>query len=169
VGRGIGPALEARDVLAVLRRTADAPPDLRERALQLAGVLLEFCHSAPPGDGYAIAAKLLDSGQALGKFLAICEAQGGFREPRRAPFTHVVLAERAGRIVEVENRRLARIAKLAGAPQAPAAGIDLHVACRSRVETGAPLFTVHAQSPGELQCALDALASSPEIFTIDPE
>lgn len=97
VGRGIGPALEARDVLAVLRGTAGAPLDLRERALQLAGALLEFCSAAPEGGGYAISAKLLDSGQALAKFLAICDAQGGFREPSHARHTHVVLAQRAGR------------------------------------------------------------------------
>ena len=150
VGRGIGPALEARDALAVLRGTAGAPLDLRERALQLAGALLEFCSAAPEGGGYAISAKLLDSGQALAKFLAICDAQGGFREPPHARYTHVVLAQRAGRIVEVGNRRLARIAKLAGAPKAPAAGIDLHVSCWSQVEIGSPLFTLHAESPGEL-------------------
>lgn len=167
VGRGIGPALEARDVLAVLRRTQGAPLDLRERALQLAGALLEFCGAAPEGEGYVIAAKLLDSGQALAKFLAICDAQGGYREPPHASFTHVVLATRAGRIVEVGNRRLARIAKLAGAPKAPAAGIDLHVACWSRVETGAPLFTLHAESPGELQYALDALAIGPDLFRLE--
>jgi len=169
VGRGIGPALEARDVLAVLRRSEGAPLDLRERSLQLAGALLEFCSAAPEGKGYAIAEKLLDSGQALAKFLAICDAQGGFREPTRASFTHVVLAPRAGRIVEVGNRRLARIAKLAGAPKAPAAGIDLHVACWSRIEKGSPLFTLHAESPGELQYALDALAISPEIFRMEHE
>jgi thymidine phosphorylase len=39
VGRGIGPALEARDVLAVLTRSPAAPLDLRERALDLAGLL----------------------------------------------------------------------------------------------------------------------------------
>src|SRR5581483_327277 len=37
VGCGIGPALEARDVLAVLRNERDAPADLRERAILLAG------------------------------------------------------------------------------------------------------------------------------------
>lgn len=169
VGRGIGPALEARDVLAVLRRTRDAPLDLRERALQLAGALLEFCKAAREGEGYATAEKLLDSGQALVKFLAICEAQGGFREPTRAGFTHVVLAGHTGRIVEVGNRQLARIAKLAGAPKAPAAGIDLHVACWSRVEKGSPLFTLHAESPGELQYALDVLATNPEIFRMEHE
>src|SRR3546814_4046220 len=37
IGRGIGPVLEARDVLAVLRNEAGAPADLRDRALLLAG------------------------------------------------------------------------------------------------------------------------------------
>ncbi|MEO8101489.1 MAG: thymidine phosphorylase family protein [Betaproteobacteria bacterium] len=169
IGRGIGPALEARDVLAVLRRAEGAPLDLRERALELAGALLEFCKAAPEGKGFGVAEKILDSGQAYAKFLAICDAQGGFNEPPRASFTHVVLASRAGRIVEIGNRRLARIAKLAGAPRAPAAGIDLHVACWARVEKDSPLFTLHAQSPGELQYALDALAISPEIFRMEHE
>ena len=35
VGRGIGPVLEARDVMMVLRGEADAPADLRERAVLL--------------------------------------------------------------------------------------------------------------------------------------
>jgi thymidine phosphorylase len=42
VGRGIGPALEAIDVLGVLRGHAQAPRDLRERALALAGDVLEM-------------------------------------------------------------------------------------------------------------------------------
>jgi thymidine phosphorylase len=166
VGRGIGPALEARDVLAVLNRAPNAPLDLRERALQLAGALLEFCQAAPEGSGHIRAAELLDSGQALAKFYSICEAQGGFREPPGAPYTHVVAAKRGGRIVEIGNRRLARIAKLAGAPTAPAAGIDLHVSCWRNVEMGTPLFTLHAETPGELQYALAALEAGPEIFTL---
>src|SRR3546814_7226252 len=35
VGRGVGPALEARDVLAVLRNAPEAPDDLRRRAAVL--------------------------------------------------------------------------------------------------------------------------------------
>ena len=169
IGRGIGPALEARDVLQVLRRDHIAPLDLRERSLLLAGSLLEFCGSVPEGRGHTRAAELLDSGQALKKFLAICDAQGGFSEPPRAEFTHVVESRVAGRIIEVGNRRLARIAKLAGAPRARAAGIDLHVACWSRVEKGMPLFTVHADTPGELQYALGSLAAGPDIFALERE
>jgi len=47
-----------------------------------------------------------------------------------------------------------QFAKLAGAPQAPAAGIDLHVRNGDFVERGEPLFTLHAESPGELAYAL---------------
>lgn len=169
VGRGIGPALEARDVMAVLRREHDAPLDLRERALQLAGSLLEFCRAVPEGHGHLRAAELLDAGEALKKFLAICDAQGGFNEPSRAAYTHVVEANAAGRIIEVGNRRLARIAKLAGAPRARMAGIDMHVACWHRIEKGMPLFTLHAETPGELQYALSSLAAGPDIFTLEPE
>ena len=42
VGVGIGPCLEARDLLKVLRNEADAPQDLKDRALTLAGRLLEM-------------------------------------------------------------------------------------------------------------------------------
>ena len=41
IGRGVGPVLEARDVMAVLRNDPDAPSDLRERSLLLAGALIE--------------------------------------------------------------------------------------------------------------------------------
>ncbi|MDP3413405.1 MAG: thymidine phosphorylase family protein, partial [Polaromonas sp.] len=71
VGRGVGPALEAHDVLAVLRGAAAAPVDLRMRSLVLAGDLLEFCGHSIPGAGKSEAWRLLDSGAAWDKFQAI--------------------------------------------------------------------------------------------------
>jgi thymidine phosphorylase len=47
VGRGIGPALEARDVLAVLRGERGAPVDLRERSVLLAGRVLGSRPASP--------------------------------------------------------------------------------------------------------------------------
>jgi thymidine phosphorylase len=155
VGRGIGPALEARDVLAVLRNDSAGPADLARRALLLAGELLEFGGAAPPGSGTARAADVLASGEAWRKFREICEAQGGFREPSQAPHRLPVTARRSGAVVAIDNRRLARIAKLAGAPQAPCAGLELHVRCGDFVERGQPLFTLHAESPGELAYAFE--------------
>jgi thymidine phosphorylase len=154
VGHGIGPALEARDVLAVLRGEAHAPADLRQRALLLAGRLLELGGAAATGEGFGLAARVLADGRAWARFQDICEAQGGMRQLQIAPYRHEVTAQRSGSVIAIDNRRLARIAKLAGAPQAPASGIDLHVRDGDFVERGQPLFTLHAESPGELAYAL---------------
>jgi thymidine phosphorylase len=166
VGRGIGPALEARDVLAVLQCEAGAPQDLRERAIALAARIFEMAGRAAAGDSAALASKLLDDGQAWRKFQDICAAQGGMRVPPQAAHTHVVPAYAAGRVTGIDNRRLARAAKLAGAPQAPAAGLYLHAPLGSRVERGQPLFTMHAETPGELAYALAYLYSQPPIVEI---
>jgi thymidine phosphorylase len=166
VGRGIGPALEARDVLEVLRCEAGAPGDLAARALQLAGQLLEFGNAAPVGKGLALAAEVLHEGRAWRKFQEICEAQGGMREPPRAAYTRDVVAPRSGWVVAIDNRRLARIAKLAGAPKTASAGIDLHVQAGEFVERGQPLYTLHASSPGALAYATDYALAQPETIHV---
>ncbi|HEU0151968.1 MAG TPA: thymidine phosphorylase family protein [Arenimonas sp.] len=167
VGVGIGPALEARDVLAVLRGASDAPADLRTRALAVAGALLDLAPGTPPGQGLALATQTLDSGRAWAKFLAICEAQGGFTKPGEAPFQAPVLASRAGRVQAIDNRRLAKVAKLAGAPGAPLAGLTCALRLGDTVAAGQPLYTVHAQSPGERDYALAYAQSHPEILTLE--
>jgi thymidine phosphorylase len=167
VGHGIGPALEARDVLAVLQREPDAPPDLRERGLLLAGHILEMAEIVPTGGGPALAREILRDGRAWGKFQAICRAQGGMREPSRAPFTRPLNATRPGRVVRIDNRRLARVAKLAGAPRDSSAGLVLHARVGTLVEPGQPLLTLHAEAKGELEYAMAYAASGGEIIAIE--
>ena len=167
VGHGIGPALEARDVLAVLRRDPGAPADLEQRALRLAGRLLEIARVAAPGHGQVRAAAVLEDGSAWRKFQAICEAQGGLREPPVAGHVREVAAERSGRVTDIDNRRLARIAKLAGAPSAPAAGLTIAVRLGQQVARGEPIFTVHAETPGELAYSLHYLSGQSDIVAID--
>jgi thymidine phosphorylase len=166
VGRGIGPALEARDVLAVLQRQASAPEDLRERALLLAGHLLEMGGRAEPGCGMAMARETLDSGRAWNQFVAICEAQGGLREPPTAPHGRACLAASGGVVTAIDNRRVAMAAKLAGAPAAPAAGISMEVRVGARVELGQSLFHLYAQTMGELEYAQAYVESQPDLITI---
>ena len=141
--------------LKVLRNATDAPADLRERALVLSAALLDMAPGSRAGTGLERARSVLDSGAALAKFLAICEAQGGFREPPRAAFTADVPAAASGRIAEIDNRRLAKLAKLAGAPTSPAAGLETDLRVGDTVERGQPLLTLHAESPGELAYALE--------------
>jgi thymidine phosphorylase len=166
VGRGMGPALEARDVLAVLEGRAHGLADLQSRAIALAGALLELGGKAPAGQGAALAATALADGRAWAKFQAIREAQGGMRSVPAAPYTHVVTAPVAGIVRGLDNRKLARTAKLAGAPRAKAAGLDLHVRLGDTVSQGQPLFTLHAEAPGELRYALDYFESQARIIEI---
>lgn len=166
VGRGVGPALEARDVLAVLARSPEAPRDLRERALDLAGHLLEL-NGAAPGAGRQQAERALDDGSAEKKFDAIREAQGGRREPPRARYTAPIVAPHDGRITIIDNRVLSRLAKLAGAPRGPAAGIDLLVHLGDEVERGQPLMILHAETSGALQYALDYHARHRQIIEVE--
>lgn len=166
VGNGIGPALEARDVLAVLRGEPAAPEDLRERAVRLAGALLELGGKAGAGFGEGLAGQILSDGRAWSKFLAICEAQGGFREPSVAPLRHVLEAPRNGVVSSLDNRLLARVAKLAGAPNSQSAGLDLHVKLGEAVEKGQPLMTLHGESPGEIGYALAFARENPELVQV---
>ncbi|MDD9922380.1 MAG: thymidine phosphorylase, partial [Boseongicola sp.] len=163
VGRGIGPALEALDVLAVLRRSPEAPVDLRERALDVAGALLDLVEP----NGRKRAWELLDGGRAEAKFMAICAAQGGFTEPGEAPKVQPVNADRAGRITAIDNRRIAKIAKLAGAPGRKTSGVLLHARLGDTVDIGQPLFEVHAETRGELDWALDYAASGESAFRVE--
>jgi thymidine phosphorylase len=166
VGRGIGPALEAQDVLAVLRNQAQAPPELRERALQLAGRMLELGECAAAGEGLRRATEVLDSGTAWRKFEAICEAQGGLREPPVAAHRREILAQQAGVMNGIDNRRLGRVAKLAGAPMSPAAGVVIHARLGQRLQVGEPLYTIHAQTPGELEYAAAYAVRHPQIIAL---
>jgi thymidine phosphorylase len=75
------------------------------------------------------------------------------RVPPTAARTQSVTAGHSGRIALIDNRRLARVAKLAGAPKTAAAGLELHVRLGDRVERGQPLFTLHSDAPGELAYA----------------
>ncbi|TWI11520.1 thymidine phosphorylase family protein [Aerolutibacter ruishenii] len=166
VGYGIGPALEAADVLSVLRGDPDAPADLRERSIALAGDLLDLVPGNVIGRGRGLAEQSLASGQALAKFMAICDAQGGFTEPKFARHRADVLAPRNGTVMAIDNRRLSKVAKLAGAPVSPAAGLVSRWRIGDRISAGEPMFTVHAQSKGQLEYALDYTQACPTIFDL---
>jgi len=72
----------------------------------------------------------------------------------------------SGIVTGIDNRRLAQVAKLAGAPDDKAAGVELHVHLDTRVEAGEPLYTVHAETPGELDYSLAYVATNGDIVEI---
>ncbi|MFN9573545.1 MAG: thymidine phosphorylase family protein [Betaproteobacteria bacterium] len=160
VGRGIGPALEARDVLKVLHNDPDAPADLRLKALRLAGRVLEFDPDLRGGDGFNVARDILDSGRALAKMNALIAAQGAHpfdrHHPPLASLTCDVLAHADGTVIAIDNQQIARIARLAGAPKAQGAGVDLARKLGEHVQAGALLYRIYAASASELQFARSA-------------
>lgn len=166
VGNGIGPVLEAMDVLSVLRREENAPLDLKERALLLAGELLELSGKVAVGNGNKTASELLDSGKAYEKFMAICTAQGRFSEPELAPYSHKVHSEKKGTLIRIDNRKIAKLAKLSGAPEFKASGIRLHVHLGDTVEKNQLLYTIYGEAKGELRFAFDYLKVHKNIMAI---
>jgi thymidine phosphorylase len=165
IGRGIGPRLEALDVLAVLRRAPDAPADLREKALFLAGRLLEHVGAVAPPRGYHAAQELLDSGAAERAFDAIVQAQGPRDLPPPAPYIHVVTAAQDGRIREIDCWHMGRVAKHAGAPANPASGVRLMHTVGDVVSQGEPLFEIHALSEAQREFARAYAAAHAKIVT----
>jgi thymidine phosphorylase len=154
--------------LAVLQNKPEASADLKQRAVLLAATLIELATELHEGQATEVASSILADGEAWKKFQAICEAQGGMREPPVAPHTYPVEATSAGHVGAIDNRLLARVAKLAGAPGDSAAGVELHKKVGDLVEAGEPLFTVHAESPGELRYALGFVKTHPHVMTVEP-
>lgn len=166
IGRGIGPVLEARDVMAVLRNEPTAPADLREKSLLLAGRILDFDPALRGGEGHARARELLESGQALAAMERIIEAQG--RSDVTYPLGQLVremTAEMDGTVAAIDCYRLNRIARLAGAPMDKGAGIDLLKKVGDRVRQGEPLYRIHACMPSDFNFAVD-FAEEDDGFTI---
>jgi thymidine phosphorylase len=117
------------------------------------------------GGGEALAAQALADGRAWRKFQGICEVQGGMRVPPVSLRRRPLLAARTGRVRAIDNRLLAKLAKFAGAPDAKAAGVELHGKTGTAVAAGEPMCTVHAEAPGEITYAMQ-YAAQPSMFRI---
>jgi len=166
-GNGVGPALEARDVLKVLEQTDDRPKALEERALSLAGTLLDMCykdaHIAKKGREEASA--ILSSGQAKKKFDEIVVAQGGIVVTSKMfkikAKKQVINSSRAGTVKEINNFNLNSIAKLLGAPADKHAGIYLYKKIGDTVLPNEPLLAFYSNNSYLIKEAEASIRSLP--------
>lgn len=166
IGNGIGPALEAHDVQQVLRNHKEAPDDLREKSLRLAGRILEFDPDVRGGQGYVIARDILESGRAYEKMQAIITAQGKQKKTESPiPFEYEVTAQSDGYVNAIDNLKIANIASLAGAPIDKYAGIYLSKKVGEQVNKGDILFTIFACFKSEFEFA-KKLADEGFVYTI---
>jgi len=172
-GRGIGPILEARDVLYVLEQKKDRPLRLETRALRLAGKLLDLCFQEKniKKNGEETAYELLVNGQALKKFREIVKAQQGngdiaSHNLKLAPYKNEVKSPTSGKIKDINNFNLNTIAKILGAPTDKPAGLYLLKKLDHTVEKNEPLLYIYSRDRYRLKEAEATLKNLP-IFTIE--
>ncbi len=171
VGNGVGAVLEARDVMKVLKNAPDAPEDLREKSLFLAGRILEFDPKLRGGQGYNTAKEILNSGQALEMMNRIIISQGKVPQPQLGKLTRDITANSSGVVDAIDNARITKIGILAGAAQHPGAGIDLFKKVGDSVSQGEALYRIHACNSTDFAFAnsvVDAYTGY-EIATFDEE
>ncbi len=159
VGRAIGPALEVKEALAILEG-AESPNSLIEKSTVIAGIALELAGKANRGEGANLALDLLKTGKALKKMKDIIAIQGGNPEVtsdmvKPGEFFHIVKAEHDGYVVDLNNRSLITIARVAGAPNDHGAGLYIHAKPGTRLKRGDPIFTLYAERKWRLEKALE--------------
>ena len=151
IGHGVGPILEARDVLSVLE--GDGPESLRLKSVRLSDMLLDHCGV----DESAV--DILESGAALDRFRRIVAAQNGDPDLRSddltpGAYSETIRSNRPGIVSRLDNRQLCDLTRRAGAPKDAGAGIVLHQTVRNRVDTDDPLYTIHAEKRSKLEAAV---------------
>jgi len=159
IGSGVGPVLEAEDVMAVLSNAPEAPADLREKSLRLAAHLLEYDPDLRGGAGYERAKELLNSGAAMRQMQRIIDAQGP-STCRAVLGSRVsdVLSPVDGFVDAIDCLRINRLARTAGAPLDKGAGIKLFKKIGDRVEKGEPLYQIYADGDAEYDLVVSAAA-----------
>jgi AMP phosphorylase len=161
IGHGVGPLLEMRDILKVLKREKDAPKDLEEKALFLVSQIFELCGKTKKGKAHALAKEILCSGKAFAKFKEIIEMQEGkvpaieSIEHKLGKFRKDCKAERDGKIKEVDNKKINMVGHIAGSPMDKGSGLYLYHHIGEKVKKGDKLVTIYAESEIRLKNAIE--------------
>lgn len=160
IGNGIGPLLEIRDVIKVLKQE-DFPKDLELKSIFLAGKIFELCGKSKVGEGESLAREILASGKAFEKFQEIIQAQSG-RVPeiseingKLGKFVKDIPINFSGQIKVINNKKINLIANVAGCPMDKGAGIYLKKHIGDRVKKGEKILTIYSESKQRLDDALE--------------
>jgi len=149
IGRGIGPVLEAKDVLSVLKNEENAPVDLKEKSIMMAGELLNFTKVAKNGEGESLAREILESGLAYEKMMQIVNSQGP-KKFKNALFKQEIKAKKSGVVKYIDNKKISKLARIAGAPITHEAGLYLYKKVGDKVKKGDCLYVAYANSKDKL-------------------
>lgn len=152
VGNGIGPALEAKDILYILQRDPRAPRDLEKKSIMMADKIFKLTKTK------ASAKQILETGFAYEKMKEIIKAQGG--NPNLKPdqikvgrFKYDYKAPKKGRIIEINNAKISKITRSAGAPQNKGSGVYLYKKLKDKVKRGEKVLTIYSENKEKLKFA----------------
>ncbi|MDP6586597.1 MAG: thymidine phosphorylase [Anaerolineales bacterium] len=166
LGYAVGNALEVREAIETLRD--DGPPDLREHCLKMAGHMLHLSGKVDSvSAGSELASKTLKDGTAFQELLKMVAAQGGdtnyIDNPEqldKAKIISTVKSPQDGFLSRIDAINIGKAAVILGAgrerkndPIDLAVGIVVHQKVGSRINTGDPLFTIHANNPAIINSA----------------
>jgi AMP phosphorylase len=161
MGSGVGPALELKDVIAVIDPGKRGPKDLEDKSTMLAGVLLELTDKAKKGQGQKMAREIISSGKAFAKFKEIIKAQEGnvkfIEDPSKIPvakFKREIFAVRGGKVREIDNKKINSLASVAGCPKDKYAGLVIDVSLKDKIKKKDRLMTIYAETPPRLRQAV---------------
>jgi AMP phosphorylase len=158
IGHAVGPAIEAREALNLLKDYSAGPNSLIEKSTDLAGIILEMSGKAQKGTGQSLAKDILSSGKAYDKMKKIIEAQGGNPEItsddiKLGPNMKEFFAPKEGYIVEVNNAIINQIAKTAGCPSSKSSGVEIIKKQGAKVKQGELVFRIYSHSQSKLRKA----------------
>lgn len=158
IGNGIGPALEARDVLWLLKRDPRRPLDLEKKCVFMASELFKMLKIK---NGRKKALEILDSGKAYKKMVEIIKAQhGNLINPDKikiGKFSYDIRSNKNGIVKSIDNKIISRVARIAGAPNNKGAGIYLFKHIGNKVKRKEKLFTIYSESKEKLNYAKDVI------------
>jgi pyrimidine-nucleoside phosphorylase len=170
LGHAVGNALEVLEAIATLQ--GGGPADFRDHCLDVASHMLVMGGSAPDeSTGRKMVKKVIANGQAWERFRELVRAQGGdvdyVDHPERLPksaLVETVPSPRSGYLSEINARDVGESAVELGAGRAKkgdpidhTVGIVVHHKVGDQVESGQPLFTLHANRKEQLNAVRQRL------------
>jgi AMP phosphorylase len=164
-GHGVGPALEARDVMRVLQRKENRSRTLERTALRLSAYVASMTGKFSFRRAYRLGLKVLESGEAWRKMQDIMKAQGARVKLdidsedliSSKVVTYDVKSTKRGYITAVDNYAITDMVRNLGAPHNKQAGLYLHKRYKDKVDHGDILFTMYAESKERIELAQQAL------------
>lgn len=172
-GRGIGPALEVKDILEVLEQHPNRSIALEDKAVRLAGELLDLClkeSNKASISGEVLARSILTSGKALTKLREIVKAQGGNPDVSSAKihdakYVYEMPSHRRGEVHAIENHQITTICRILGCPQDKKAGMYLNAKLDEQVDKNDILCTLYSSDEWRLREAVETLKHV-QVYTI---